>query len=142
MKLGQPAPGTGVAQVGMSGLSKIQYWLRSHDEPLADNDPYFTKVKWENAAILPPPNRWGGGLPGGKLPPVPRQIDSATGKPHNWPMRNTIAHWATLLKIERPGTYDLRCRTIDANGIAQPMPRPFLKSGHNAIQSVRIVAEK
>jgi hypothetical protein len=44
-----------------------------------------------------------------------------------------------LLQIERPGEYDLRCRTIDANGIAQPMPRPFPKSGNNTIQAVKIV---
>jgi len=54
-------------------------------------------------------------------------------------MRNAIAHWATLLKIERPGEYDLRCRTVDASGVAQPMPRPFPKSGNNAIQTVKIL---
>jgi len=141
MKVGQPAPVTGVAQVGMSGLSKVQYWLRSPDDPLPADDPYFTTAEWKDADILPPPERWGGGLPEGKLPAVPRQIDPPTGKPYTWPMRNTIAHWAVLLRIERPGEYDLRCRTIDANGIAQPMPRPFPKSGHNAIQQVQIIVE-
>jgi DMSO/TMAO reductase YedYZ molybdopterin-dependent catalytic subunit len=142
MKAGEPAPITGVAQVGMSGLSKVQYWVCPREEPLPKNDPYFTKADWKDAAILPPPQRhWGGGLPDGKLPPVPRQIDPATGKPLQWPMRHTIAHWATLLRIERPGEYDLRCRTIDANGIAQPMPRPFPKSGNNAIQTVKIIVE-
>ena len=142
MSVGQPAPVTGIAQVGMSGLSKVQYWLRSHDDPLPKDDPYFTTVKWQDTDMLPPPKRWGGGLPEGKLPPVPRQIDPASGRPYRWPMPNAIVHWATLLRIKRPGRYDLRCRTIDANGIAQPMPRPFLKSGHNAIQSVQIVVEE
>jgi DMSO/TMAO reductase YedYZ molybdopterin-dependent catalytic subunit len=139
MNRGQPAPVTGVAQVGMSGLTKVQYWLCPRGEPLAKDDPYFTRADWKDVTILPPPQQWGGGLSEGKLPPVPRQIDPATGKPHNWPIRNAIAHWATLLQIERPGEYDLRCRTIDANGIAQPMPRPFPKSGNNAIQAVKIV---
>jgi hypothetical protein len=125
----------------MSGLSNVQYWLCPHDEPPAEEDPYFTKAKWEDAAVLPPPNRWGGGLPEGKLPPVPRQIDPATGRPRRWPLRNTLVHWAVLLRIERPGVYDLRCRTIDANGTAQPMPRPFPKSGHNAIQKVQVLVE-
>jgi hypothetical protein len=89
-----------------------------------------------------PPNRWGGGLPEGKLPPIPRQIDPTTGRPRHWPMRNTLVHWATLLRIERPGMYHLRCHTIDANGAAQPMPRPFLKSGHNAIQKTQILVEE
>ena len=56
-------------------------------------------------------------------------------------MRYTIAHWAVLLKDLTPGKYDLRCRTIDAAGIAQPMPRPFPKSGHVTIQSLPLVVE-
>jgi hypothetical protein len=139
IELGRPAAITGVAQVGMSGLSKVQFWLCPHDEPLAADDPYFTQAPWTDADILSPPQRWGGGLPEGRLPPVPRQIDPATGKPLSWPLRNTIVHWAAILNARRPGDYDLLCRTIDANGIAQPMPRPFPKSGHNAIQQVRVV---
>jgi DMSO/TMAO reductase YedYZ molybdopterin-dependent catalytic subunit len=141
IKAGQPAPITGVAQVGISGLSKVQYFLHPKDKPLPKDDPYFTKAEWKDADILPPPKHWGGGLPDGKLPNIPRQIDPSTDKPYNWPIRNTIVHWATLLTAERPGQYDLRCRTIDANGAAQPMPRPFPKSGNNTIQSVRIAVE-
>lgn len=142
IKAGQPAPVTGVAQVGMSGLSRVQYWLHPQDEPLPKNDPYFTKAEWKDADILPPPKHWGGGLPDGKLPLIPRQIDADTGKPYSWPIRNAIVHWAALITAHRPGQYALRCRTIDANGIAQPMPRPFPKSGNNTIQSKRIIIEK
>jgi len=141
VKAGTPAAVTGVAQIGMSGLSKVQYWLCPQGASLPKDDPYFTKGQWKDAEILPPPKHWGGGLAGGKLPPVPSQIDAATGKPHEWPMRNAFAHWATLIEAPRAGKYDLRCRTIDANGVAQPMPRPFLKSGHNAIQKVELIAE-
>ena len=141
-KARQPVPITGVAEVGISGLGKVQYWLRLHDEPLPDDDPYFTKGQWKQADILPPPENWGGGLPDGKLPDVPLQIDSSSGKPYKWPIRNTIVHWAALLTVETPGRYLLSCRTIDANGIAQPMPRPFPKSGNNAIQTVPILVEK
>ena len=35
----------------------------------------------------------------------------------------------------------MRCRTIDAAGHAQPMPRPFRKSGRNAIQRVAVRVE-
>jgi DMSO/TMAO reductase YedYZ molybdopterin-dependent catalytic subunit len=142
MKAGQRVPITGVAEVGMSGLSKVQYWLCPQDESLPKDDPYFTKAEWKDADILPAPKNWGGGLPDGKLPSIPRQFDPDSGKPHRWPIPNTIAHWAALLKAERPGQYDLRCRTIDANGIAQPMPRPFPKSGNNTIRSVKITVEK
>ena len=140
-KAGQAFPITGLAQVGMSGLKKVQYYLVPESEPLSENDPYFEKAQWQDADILPPPEHWGGNLPDGKLPPIPRQFDAA-GKPLRWPIPNSIVHWACVLKAPRPGKYDLRCRTIDANNIAQPMPRPFPKSGHNAIQKVQIVVEE
>jgi hypothetical protein len=135
---GQPVPVTGLAQVGMSGLAKVQYWICPKDAPLPKDDPYFTSADWRDAAILPPPQNWGGGLPGGKLPPTTRQTDP-TGKPHEWPMRNTLARWAALIDGLAPGQYHLRCRTVDANGVPQPMPRPFLKSGHNDILQVELI---
>lgn len=141
VKARQPAAITGVAQVGMSGLSKVQYWLQPEGAPTAPDDPYFSRGDWKDATILGPPDRWGGGLPDGKLPPVPTQIDPASGKPRQWPLRNTLVHWACVLGEVAPGRYALRCRTIDANGIAQPMPRPFPKSGNNAIQQVALVVE-
>ncbi|NQT11160.1 MAG: molybdopterin-dependent oxidoreductase [Planctomycetes bacterium] len=141
VKAGQPIPVTGLAQVGMSGLTKVQYSLSAQDEALPDDDPYFTKADWKEAELLPPPTDWGGGLAEGKLPPTPRQVDPTTGRPHTWPLRGTLVHWAVLLEDVAPGQYHLRCRTIDASGIAQPMPRPFLKAGHNAIQKVSLVVE-
>ena len=39
------------------------------------------------------------------------------------------------------GEYEIRVRTIDANGVAQPMPRPFQKSGGNAIQKMPLTVE-
>jgi len=142
IKAGEAAPITGVAQVGLSGLSKVQYWVCPKDTPAAEDDPYFTGADWKDADILPAPTHWGGSLPDGKLPPVPSQIDPKTGKPYQWPIRYAIAHWAALVKIDKLGQYDLRCRTIDENGIAQPMPRPFLKSGKNDIQKVQIIVEQ
>ena len=142
VKAGKAFAITGVAEVGISGLSKVQYWLCQQDENLPEDDPYFTKAPWKDADVLPPPKDWGGGLAKGKLPSIPRQFDTESGKPHRWPIPNTIVHWATLLKVEKPGQYDLRCRTIDSNGIAQPMPRPFPKSGNNTIRRVKITVEK
>jgi DMSO/TMAO reductase YedYZ molybdopterin-dependent catalytic subunit len=141
IKAGQSAAITGVAQVGMSGLSNVQYWLHPQGAPMPADDPYFTKADWKDADVLPPPDGWGGGLPGGKLPSPTSQIDPESGKPRVWPIRDTIVHWAALLTGVAAGRYDLRCRTIDANGVAQPMPRPFAKSGNNAIQRVALIVE-
>ena len=127
IQAGKPAAVTGLAQVGMSGLSKVEVSVRPEE--------------WMDAAILAPPKDWGGGLPGGKLPAVPRQINPATGQPYVWPIRDTIVHWAALLPALAPGNYNLCCRTIDANGIAQPMPRPLPRTGANAIQQVALLVE-
>jgi len=140
-KAGQAMPVVGVAQVGMSGLSKVQYWVAAHEAALPADDPNFTSVDWRDAEILPAPVRWGGGLPDGQLPALPLQFDAKTGKPREWPMRDSIAFWTARLSGLQPGKYDVRCRTIDANDVAQPLPRPFPKSGQNAIQKVSLTVE-
>jgi DMSO/TMAO reductase YedYZ molybdopterin-dependent catalytic subunit len=137
-KAGDPLAITGVAQSGMSGLTKVQTWLKPKDDPLPGDGPYFATAPWRDAEILPPPppdGPWGERLE--KLPPGTARFDS-NGVPLDWPLRNSIAHWASLLPAVAAGEYELRCRTVDRNGIAQPMPRPFKKSGGNAIQSVTL----
>jgi DMSO/TMAO reductase YedYZ molybdopterin-dependent catalytic subunit len=137
----KPAALTGMAQVGVSGLEKVQYFVHSQEHPWPEDDPNWTRADWKDAAILPPPSDWGGGLPGGKLPPNTSQIDPAKGTPLQWPMRYTLVHWAALLPGLPTGSYDLCCRTIDGNGIAQPMPRPFPRTGFNAIHRVTLAVK-
>jgi DMSO/TMAO reductase YedYZ molybdopterin-dependent catalytic subunit len=129
-----PVALTGMAQVGISGLAKVQYSVTPQKEAASEAD-------WKDAAILQAPARWGGGLTGGKLPAGVEKIDAKTGLPAEWPLRFAIAHWAALLPGLAPGTYDLCCRTIDLNGIAQPMPRPLLRTGVTAIQHVTLVVK-
>jgi DMSO/TMAO reductase YedYZ molybdopterin-dependent catalytic subunit len=135
---GEPIGVTGLAQVGVSGLAAVQVWLHPADAPLPRGDPHFAQGTWRNAEILPPPDDWGGGLPEGRLPKDTLQLDLATGRPREWPLRYTVVHWRAVLPGAAPGNYVLRCRSIDRNGIAQPMPRPFAKSGRAAIQEVGI----
>ncbi len=116
--------------------------MHSQEDPWPADDPYWTKADWKDAAILPPPADWGGGLPRRQAARRrPSQFDPAKGTPLQWPMRFTIAHWAALLPGLPAGSYDLCCRTIDGNGIAQPMPRPFLRTGANAIHRVTLVVK-
>ena len=140
VRAGQKFAFTGLAQVGISGLKKVQYWIHPTGQPLSDSDPYMTNGAWRDAIILPPPAKWGSDLPNGKLPSA-MQIDTDTGIPFNWPIPNTIVHWVVLEKVNDPGEYDLRCRTVDANGIAQPLPRPFGRSGVNEIEVARLAVE-
>lgn len=138
VRRGEAIPITGYAQVGISGLSKVQVWIRSSSAAWPADDPYFLRAPWRDATILAPPRRWGGGLPEGVLPADTAGFDPATGRPRTWPLRLCKVHWATLLPGLPAGEYKLSCRTIDEKGQAQPMPRPFRKSGHCAIEEVKI----
>jgi DMSO/TMAO reductase YedYZ molybdopterin-dependent catalytic subunit len=137
---GKPTALTGMAQVGISGLDKVQYCVHSQKDAWPADDPYRSKGDWKNATLLPPPANWGGGLPGGKLPAT-NQTDPARGTPLQWPLRYTIVHWAAMLPGLAPGNYDLCCRTIDANGIAQPLPRTLPRTGFNALHIVALVVK-
>lgn len=140
VQAGQPIVLTGLAQAGVSGLARVQYWLHPADEPLPSDDPYFVHAPWRDAEILPPQD-WADELPDGQLPAVPLQFDALTGAPRVWPPRYTIARWSAVLEGVTPGRYEVRCRTIDLNGIAQPMPRPFRKSGRADIHRKELVVE-
>lgn len=132
----QPFPISGYAQVGISGLAGVQVWVHNRDEPLPDDDPYFASAPWQDAALLPPPKDFGGGLPGGSVPADTHGFDSV-GRPTSWPLPLTRIFWRLEHAGLANGRYSLRCRTVDLNGAAQPMPRPFRKSGHAAIEHIR-----
>ena len=74
----------------------------------------------------------------GKAPLHPVQFDPKTKHPREWPLRYTLCRWTADLPKIPPGKYELRCRTLDLAGHAQPMPRPFPKSGKNQIQMVKV----
>lgn len=133
---GEPFPITGYAQVGISGLKKVQVWIRNRAEPLPEDDPQFAQAPWQDAELLAAPPEFGGGLPDGRIPVGTLGFDTA-GRPLSWPLPLSKAHWCFLHPGLPAGKYSLRCRTIDAAGIAQPMPRPFRKSGHAKIEVVR-----
>lgn len=140
VRAGEQIPVTGYAQVGISGLSKVQVLIESKAAARPGNDPYFTKSTWTDAELLSAPKRWDS-LADGRVPANTHGFDS-TGSPKSWPLRLTNAHWAATLPGLPAGEYTLRSRTIDANGQAQPMPRPFRKSGHAAIESVAILVKE
>jgi DMSO/TMAO reductase YedYZ molybdopterin-dependent catalytic subunit len=129
---------TGNAMVGWSGLKRVEYWLRpdagTHGN-LADDDPAWKTAVWKPCTISPPPEDWGGNLPAGVMPKDVWGFNNTTGKPKEWPMRFSLAHWTVVLKGLAAGAYEFRPRAVDLNGYAQPEPRPYPKSGRNEIQS-------
>ncbi len=134
VKPGEPIPVSGYSQVGISGLSKVQVSLESNDKVKKAEAPYFNDGPWVNAELLPAPKQWGG-LMEGAVPIGTHGFDE-NGIPKSWPLRLANAHWAAVLPGVAAGEYTFRCRSIDGNGKAQPLPRPFRKSGHAAIESI------
>jgi DMSO/TMAO reductase YedYZ molybdopterin-dependent catalytic subunit len=141
VKPNQPFAVTGYAQVGISGLTKVQVWIQNDEDDLPSGDPYLTQAPWRDAEILPPPKIWGGDIPDNRIPTPTTGFDPKTGRPKIWPIRLSKAHWAALLPGLAAGEYTLRCRTIDNKGIGQPLPRPFRKSGRAAIEKISIVVK-
>lgn len=141
-KAGEPIRIQGTAMVGWSGLKGVEYWLRPdtgiHGK-LAADDPAWQTAQWQPCTLNPPPADWGGALPEGVLPKDVWGFDPATGRPKDWPMRFSVAHWSATLKNLAPGAYEFRVRSVDLNGYAQPEPRPYPKSGRNEIQYRPIV---
>ena len=133
---------TGYAQSGISGLSKVQVWVHNDDDPKPKGGRYYAGAPWVDAEILDPPTDWGGELPDNVIPQPTHGFDPQTGRPLGWPMRLAKAHWACLHPGLPAGQYTLRCRSIDEHGHGQPMPRPFRKSGHAAIEEVAIKVAK
>ncbi|MFO0848603.1 MAG: molybdopterin-dependent oxidoreductase [Gemmataceae bacterium] len=84
-KAGEPIPVTGYAQVGVSGLAKVQVWVAPAGEKWPADDPYFTAAPWTDAHVLGPPPQWGAANPVGAI-----GFDAA-GRPKAWPMRLTKA---------------------------------------------------
>jgi DMSO/TMAO reductase YedYZ molybdopterin-dependent catalytic subunit len=136
-KAGQDITITGTAMVAWSGLQRVEYWLRpdagKHGR-LANDDPAWKSAKWLPCRMVAPPADWSGVLPRDVLPRDVWGFDPRTGKPKAWPMRFSLAQWTVTLKGLAAGAYELRARSIDLNGFAQPEPRPYPKSGRNEIQ--------
>jgi hypothetical protein len=133
---GKPIVVRGTCMVGWPGLERVEYWLRPAartDVKLADNDPAWEKADWMPGVIDPPPIDWGGGLPAGVLPQDMWGFENA-GKPKEWPLRYSIAHWTVVLNDVKAGIYEMRVRTVDKNGFAQPEPRPNQRSGQNRVR--------
>ena len=135
----EPIPVSGYAQVGISGLSKVQVAIDRLPEAEASDDPHFTRASWTDAELFPRPDHWGA-VQEGQVPADSHGFDHSR-EPRTWPMRLTKVHWAKLLPGQPAGEYTFRCRTIDEKGIAQPMPRPFRKSGFAGIESLAVHVE-
>ena len=135
--VGQPVMVSGLVISGLSGLKRVEYWLRpSNGQPgeISEDDPAWQTARWEECHLEDPPADWNQVLPKGVSSKSVLGFDSQTGKPASWPLRYSMISWSTTLKNLGPGKYEVRARAVDLNGEAQPEPRPVQKTGKNPIQ--------
>lgn len=139
---GKPIAICGRAQVGTSGLSKLQYLISPVDQPPTSDDPWLTQRAWTDAEIAPPPETWGGRLPNGKLPEIPLQFDTKSGLPLTWPLRYTVCLWGRSRQVSSLEAIKYTQGRLTVMEIAQPLPRPvdkFSSSGQNDLRSAPIL---
>lgn len=140
-KVGEPVFLSGVAMNGRTPLSRVEYWVRSvgTDAPsaLADDADELLAAPWEEATIQPPPTDWTAALPDGTDPTEVFGF-GANGQPSTWPLPMSYVGWSITITDLAEGEYELRARTVDISGNAQPQPRPVQKSGRNSIGCRRV----
>ena len=128
---------SGLAIAGMSGLERVEYWLRRVDGKPAragrGRPGLGPRAEWVACRLERPPSDWRGVLPDGCRPA--RSWASIQDRPARdlaAPLQHglVVGHARDL----STGTYEVRARAVDLNGFAQPEPRPYLKSGKNPIQ--------
>lgn len=139
-KFGEPIILTGQAISGRSGLQRVEYWVRKLEEGarrLEDDSEELLAAPWKPCEIVAAPD-WNTVLPAGVSTKQVLGFDSKTGEPASWPLRYGMASYNAVVRDLPPGRYELRARTVDRNGFAQPEPRNIQKSGRNAIQMRRI----
>ena len=132
---GKPMVVRGTAMVGWPGLERVEYWLRpdtGQDGKLSRRDPAWATADWKPVTLDPAPKDWVAQLPGG-VPPKDVWGFTPEGKPKEWPMRFSVANWSLELEGLKAGKYELRVRSVDKNGFAQPEPRDGPRSGKNAV---------
>ena len=136
IKAGDPVFITGQVISGLSGVKRVEYWLRRVDAEsakLADDAPELLHGPWIPCQLEPQPN-WAKVMPKGVKPQNVLGFNPATGKPQSWPLRYGMCSYIAVLKDLKPGQYEVRARSVDLNDEAQPEPRPSQKAGKNAIQ--------
>lgn len=135
-KAGEPVYVTGQVISGLSGVKRVEVWVRAVEGgpvPLADDAPELVRGPWETAELEAEP-RWSAVLPKGLDARQLQAFDKATGRPLSWPPRYGMCSYTKVLRGLKPGTYEVRARSVDMNDFAQPEPRPSQKSGKNGIQ--------
>lgn len=136
IKRGEPVFLTGQVISGLSGVKRVEYWLRPVNgapTKLADDAPELQRGPWIPCQLESQPD-WTSILPKGIRPQSILGFNKTTAKPETWPPRYGMCSFSATVRDLKPGAYEIRARSVDLNDFAQPEPRPSQKSGKNSIQ--------
>lgn len=134
--VGNPVFVTGQVISGLSGVRRVEYWLRrieGEPQPLADDADELLNAPWKPCELETQPD-WKSLLPKGINPKQILAFDPQHGQPLTWPPRYGMCSYHVTIKDLKPGRYEVRARSVDMNGFAQPEPRPLQKTGKNGVQ--------
>lgn len=127
---------TGQVISGLSGVQRVEYWVRRMEgepQPLADDAEELLNAPWKPCELEAQPD-WKSVLPKGIDPHRVLAFDAKQGTPLTWPPRYGMCSYHATINGLKPGRYEVRARSVDMNGFAQPEPRPLQKTGKNGIQ--------
>lgn len=133
----------GVVMNGRIPVSHIEYWVRKVADfsgpKLDDNDPELLAALWQRCELPGPPLDWSAVLPPDTAPSEVFGL-GADGVPLRWPLPYSYTPWSATIPTTglARGSYELRARSVDVNGNAQPEPRPLPKNGQNTINVRRL----
>jgi len=142
VKRGEAVVLNGTAMNGRTPISHIEYWVRKVEDfkgpRLSDDSPEILSAPWQRCELPPPPSDWQALLPGDTKP---AEVFACVGEHKRWPLPYMYVSWSTLITDLMPGHYELRARTVDLNGHAQPEPRRIQKNGKNSIGMKKVTVE-
>ena len=133
----RPVAIRGTVISGLSGLKRVEYWLRRTTDKapdLSEDDPAWGTAIWLKCGIDPPPSNWSHVFPANVASSEVWGFDTLSGKPKEWPLRYGMTGWTANIGLLPRGTYEIRARAVDLNGFAQPEPRADRQTGLNPVQ--------
>eukprot|EP01047_Picozoa_sp_COSAG01_P071750 COSAG01_NODE_11221_length_1979_cov_3.430319_1_plen_457_part_00 len=140
---GTPVQLSGVLMNGRTKALHLEYWVRgpfadkNGASQLNDADPELLTAPWVRFELPPPPASLDKALPSGILARDIYAVD-AEGEPAQWPLPFGYSSWMVEIPGLARGFYEIRARSVDVAGNAQPEPRPYHKNGRNTIGCRRI----
>jgi DMSO/TMAO reductase YedYZ molybdopterin-dependent catalytic subunit len=120
IKAGRTHTFTGSVVSGLSGLERVECWIRPAGMGnLTDDDPAWQTAEWLPAKLDSEPSNWANSLPEGVNSKDVFGFDSNNGKPKSWPLPYSVVGWSLAATNLAPGKYELRARSAGTEAVSK-----------------------